>query len=75
MSQEKDQDQTFKVSDTVEWHGPGAIRGTVVKKLTKPMEIEDHHVAASEDDPQYLVRSDKTGKEAAHHPSALRKVK
>jgi hypothetical protein len=28
---------------------------------------------ASKDDPQYLVRSDKSGGEAVHKPSALRK--
>jgi hypothetical protein len=31
-------------------------------------------VRASEDEPQYLVRSDKSG-EAVHKPSALTKVK
>jgi DUF2945 family protein len=30
-------------------------------------------VRASEDDPQYLVRSEKSGGEAAHKPSALQK--
>jgi hypothetical protein len=29
-------------------------------------------VRASEDDPQYLVKSDKSGGEAAHKPSALK---
>ncbi len=31
-------------------------------------------VAASEDDPRYLVESEKSGKEAAHKPDALIKV-
>jgi len=31
-------------------------------------------VAASEDDPRYLLESEKTGKEAAHEPDALEKV-
>jgi hypothetical protein len=31
-------------------------------------------VAASEDDPRYLVQSQKSGKEAAHKPDALEKV-
>jgi hypothetical protein len=30
-------------------------------------------VKASEDDPQYLVKSDKSGKEAVHKPGALHK--
>lgn len=64
----------FKPGDKVEWHGPGKVQGTVKKKLTKPMDIKGHHVAASNDEPQYLVESDKTGKEAAHKPEALKKV-
>jgi hypothetical protein len=45
----------------------------VKKKLTKPTDIKGHHVAASADDPQYLVESEKTGAEAAHKPEALKK--
>ena len=37
------------------------------------MDIKGHHVAASEDNPEYLVKSDKTGKEAAHKPDELNK--
>jgi len=67
--------QTFKPGDKVEWHAAqGAVRGTVRKKLTSPTEIKGHHVAASEENPEYLVVSDETGAEAAHKPSALRKV-
>ncbi len=62
----------FKPGDKVEWHGPGKIEGTVEKKLTKPTEIKGHHVAASKDNPEYLVKSDKTGKEAAHKPESLK---
>lgn len=64
----------FKKGDKVEWHGPGKVQGEVVKKLTEPCEIEGHHVAASEDNVQYLVKSDQSGKLAAHKPSALKKL-
>lgn len=67
-------EQTFKVGDKVEWNGPGKIRGTVKKKLTEPMDIKGHHVAASKENPEYLVESDETGEQAAHKPSALTKV-
>jgi hypothetical protein len=30
-------------------------------------------VAASKDEPQYLVKSDKSGREAVHKPDALKK--
>jgi TIR domain/Hypervirulence associated proteins TUDOR domain len=36
--------------------------------------VAGHEVAASEDNPEYLVRSETSGKIAAHKPSALRRV-
>jgi hypothetical protein len=67
--------QTFKAGDKVEWHAAqGAVRGTVKKRLTAPTEIKGHHVAASMDNPEYLVVSDETGAEAAHKPSVLKKI-
>jgi hypothetical protein len=67
--------QRAEAGDKVEWHASqGAVRGTVKKKLTSPAEIKGHHVAASRENPEYLVVSDETGAEAAHKPSALRKV-
>lgn len=68
--------EQFKPGDKVEWKtSQGKTTGEVKKQLTSPIEIKGHHVAASEDDPEYLVASDKTGKEAAHKPDALHKVK
>ncbi len=64
----------LKKGDHVEWNGPGKIEGTVEKKLTEPLDIKKHHVAASEDNPEYLVKSDKTGAEAAHKPGELKKI-
>ncbi len=68
--------KTFKAGDTVEWEtSQGTTRGTVKRKLTSPIEIKGHHVAASDDEPQYLVESEKTGAEAAHKPTALTHVR
>lgn len=65
----------LKVGDKVTWHSPqGTVHGTIKKKLTAPTEIKGHHVAASKDNPEYLVVSDKTGAEAAHKASALTKA-
>jgi len=65
----------FKAGDKVQWHSPqGTVTGTIKKKLTAPTEIKGHHVAASADNPEYLVVSDKTGAEAAHKPDALKKA-
>jgi hypothetical protein len=66
---------TFKVGDKVQWHSSqGAVHGTIKRVLTAPCEIKGHHVAASPDNPEYLVVSDKTGAEAAHKPDALSKA-
>ena len=66
----------FKTGDKVSWDGPqGPVTGTVKKKLTAPMEIKTHHVAASPDNPQLLVQSASTGKKAAHKPGALKQIK
>ena len=67
---------TLKKGDTVEWQSSqGTIKGKVARKLTKPIEIEGHHVAASPDNPEYLVKSAKTGAAAAHKPGALKKAR
>lgn len=65
----------FDIGDKVEWNTPqGKTTGVIKKKLTKPIDIKGHHVAASEDEPQYLVESDKSGEEAAHQPVVLKKI-
>jgi len=72
MSTNKKSADEFKKGDKVQWNSlNGPIEGVVVKKLTSDIQIKDHHVKASEDNPQYLVKSDKTGAEAAHKPDAL----
>jgi hypothetical protein len=58
--------------DEVTWRSHGTtVEGKVEKKITADTEAAGRTVRASKDDPQYLVRSDKTGREAVHKPSAL----
>jgi hypothetical protein len=65
--------------DRVAWNTPqGRTTGTVVDKLTSPTRVGNEGqkgtwVDASEDDPRYLVESEKSGKVAAHRPEALEK--
>lgn len=67
--------QKFSQGDRVEWNTPqGKTRGTVKKKLTSSTEVGGQKIDASEDDPRYLVESEKSGKEAAHKPDAFNKV-
>ena len=44
------------------------------KKLTSSTEVGGQKINASEDDPRYLVESEKSGKEAAHKPDTLSKI-
>jgi len=66
--------KTFNEGDRVAWNTPhGQAHGTVERKLTKPTDIKGHHVAASKDNPEYLVKSSKSGDLATHKPDALKK--
>jgi hypothetical protein len=66
--------KTVKKGDRVVWNSDvGHVRGKVVKKLTKNTSIKKHKVRASKENPQYLVKSDKTDKLATHKPGALKK--
>lgn len=68
-------EKTFRAGDKVKWdHSQGTTTGKVIRKLTKPTTIKTHKVAASKDNPEYLVESDKTGARAAHKPTELRKA-
>lgn len=66
--------KTFRKGDKVEWdsHGGTAV-GEVEKKITSRTEAGGRTVDASPEEPQYLVRSDKSGGTAVHKPEALRR--
>lgn len=62
--------------DRVQWNTPqGKTTGQVKKKLTAPKKIKGHIAKASKQNPEYLVQSDKTGKQAVHRPDELRKAR
>ena len=67
--------QDFKQGDRVKWssHGGEAV-GRVEQKLTEETEAAGRKVNASPDEPQYLVRSEKSGRTAVHKPTALTRV-
>jgi hypothetical protein len=66
--------KNLKTGDKVAWssHG-GTAKGKVVRKVTSPMTIKGHKVAASKDNPEYLVETGE-GKRAAHKPGSLTKL-
>lgn len=72
--------ESFSRGDRVSWRTPqGTTRGKVVRKLTETTTVANDgqkgtEVKATEEDPRYLVESEKTGKRAAHRPDALRRA-
>ena len=67
--------ERFKRGDRVEWNFRGhAVTGRVRKRLVERTEVDGQVVAASKDDPRYLVRSDKSGRETARKPGALKRL-
>jgi hypothetical protein len=68
-------DKRFRAGDRVKWdHSQGTTTGKVVRKVTAKTHIKGHEVAASPENPEYVVESAKTGARAVHKPSALRKA-
>lgn len=66
--------KTFKPGDKVTWGSSGSeIEGTVEKKVTSETHIKGHTAKATKADPQYVVKSDKSGKEAVHKPDDMKK--
>jgi hypothetical protein len=66
----------FKRGDRVEWKfGRGRAVGVVRKKLTTRTEVGGQVVAASKDDPRYLVETERSRRQAAKRPAALKKIK
>ncbi|GAA4967692.1 hypothetical protein GCM10023238_39460 [Streptomyces heliomycini] len=72
---DNDRGEDLHQGDEVAWSSHGSeTTGEVEKKITERTR-RPAHVAASEEEPQYEVRSEKSGKPAVHKPSALRKKK
>jgi hypothetical protein len=68
--------KSFKVGDHVSWNSEaGRVSGVIKKKVTSEITFKGYTVHASEDEPQYLIASDKTDHQAMHKGTALRKLK
>ncbi|MFI2780454.1 DUF2945 domain-containing protein [Streptomyces sp. ALB3] len=65
-------DKKLTKGDDVTWRSHGQdVEGSVTRKIDERTEAAGRTVDASEDEPQYEVRSDKTGKNAVHKPESL----
>ena len=64
----------LKPGDKVAWNtSQGETHGTVEKKVTGTEHVKGHVAKASKENPEYRVKSAKSGKEAIHKPDELRK--
>lgn len=62
--------------DRVSWDtSQGRTQGHVVEKRVRDFQFEGQTFTASDDEPAYIVESEKTGAKAAHKGAALRKLK
>jgi Hypervirulence associated proteins TUDOR domain len=73
MAKEKKEKKLHK-GDRVSWRTHGSeAHGEVEREISERTEAAGRTVAASPDEPQYEVRSDKSGGKAVHKPEALKK--
>ena len=65
----------FKVGDLVTWNSEaGHVSGTIIKVHRNDVDYKGHIHHASEDDPQYEIKSAKTDHIAMHKGRALKKT-
>lgn len=65
--------ERFRVGDHVTWSSEaGQVSGTIIKIHTQDVDYKGYIHHASQDEPQYEIKSDKTDHIAIHKGSALR---
>lgn len=68
--------KAFKVGDHVSWNSEaGRVSGTIIKVHTSDTTYKGYVHHASEDNPQYEIKSDKTDHIALHKGGALRHLR
>jgi hypothetical protein len=66
-------EKVFKVGDHVRWNSEaGLVSGVIIRKLTAQIRFKGYVRHASKEEPQYMIKSDKTDHIAVHKGSALR---
>jgi hypothetical protein len=67
--------QRFKIGDHVTWNSEaGHVSGTIIKVHTADFDYKGYTHHATQDDPQYEIKSDKTDHIAAHRGAVLKKT-
>lgn len=68
--------QKFKMGDHVTWNSEaGHVSGKIIKIHTTDFDYKGYMHHATEEDPQYEIKSDKSDHIAAHKGKALTKVR
>jgi hypothetical protein len=67
--------KTFRAGDHVTWNSEaGHVSGKIIKVHKKDVQYKGYTHHASEDEPQYEIKSDKSDHVAMHKGSALKKI-
>ncbi len=66
---------SFKIGDNVSWNSEaGHVSGRIIKIHTKDFDYKGYTHHATEEDPQYEIKSSKSDHIAAHKGSVLTKI-
>jgi hypothetical protein len=67
--------KAFRRGDHVEWNSEaGRVRGVIVKKVVSDIRFKGYVHHASNEEPQYIIKSDKTEHLAIHKGRVLKRV-
>ncbi|TAM88289.1 MAG: DUF2945 domain-containing protein [Candidimonas sp.] len=65
----------FRIGDHVRWNSEaGRVSGTIIAVHMQDFDYKGHTHRASESDPQYEIKSDKTEHIAAHRGRVLERI-
>jgi hypothetical protein len=66
----------FRIGDHVSWNSEaGRVSGVIRRKISAPIKFKGYTVRATREEPQYMIKSDRTDHVAVHKGSALRKLR
>lgn len=66
----------FEIGDHVTWNSEaGMVTGHIIKVHRRDVDYKGHTHHATQDEPQYEIKSDKTDHIAMHKGTALKKVR
>jgi hypothetical protein len=66
---------SFRRGDRVSWNSEAArVTGIIQRKVTRQIVFKGYKRHATPDEPQYIIKSDKTDHIAIHKGSALRRI-